>query len=90
MLAWVPTQAAARPNFPAAVVALPSIAASMPAAPERIWRWSCPLRRDRMAVTMKTTLSFDRYEGRFAVLLTDEGQQIDFPKELAPKGSQAR
>ena len=38
-----------------------------------------------MAVTMKTTLSFDRYEGRFAVLLTDEGQQIDFPKELLPK-----
>ncbi len=38
-----------------------------------------------MAVTMKTTLSFDRYEGRFAVLLTDEGQQIDFPKDLLPK-----
>jgi len=34
---------------------------------------------------MKTTLSFDRYEGRFAVLLTDEGQQIDFPKDLLPK-----
>jgi hypothetical protein len=34
---------------------------------------------------MKTTLSFDRWEGRFAVLLTDEGQQIDFPKELLPK-----
>ena len=40
-----------------------------------------------MAVTMNTTLSFDRYEGRFAVLLTDEGQQIDFPKELLPKGA---
>ena len=38
-----------------------------------------------MPVTMKTTLSFDRWEGRFAVLLTDEGQQIDFPKELLPK-----
>jgi hypothetical protein len=34
---------------------------------------------------MKTTLSFDRCEGRLAVLLTDEGQQIDFPKELLPK-----
>ncbi len=40
-----------------------------------------------MAVIMNTTLSFDRYEGRFAVLLTDEGQQIDFPKELLPKGA---
>ncbi len=38
-----------------------------------------------MAVIMKTTLSFDRWEGRFAVLLADEGQQIDFPKELLPK-----
>ncbi len=35
---------------------------------------------------MKLSLSFDRYEGRFAVLLTDEGQQVDFPKELLPKG----
>jgi len=34
---------------------------------------------------MKIALSFDRYEGRFVVLLTDEGQQIDFPKELLPK-----
>ena len=34
---------------------------------------------------MKTTLSFDRCEGRLAVLLTDEGQQIHFPKELLPK-----
>ena len=36
---------------------------------------------------MKTTLSFDRCEGRFAVLLTDAGEQIDFPKELLPKGA---
>ena len=32
-------------------------------------------------------LSFDHYEGRFAVLLTDDGQQVDFPKELLPKGA---
>jgi len=38
-----------------------------------------------MAVTMKITLSFDRWEGRFAILLADEGQQIDFPRELLPK-----
>jgi hypothetical protein len=36
---------------------------------------------------MKFTLSFDRYEGRFAVLLTDDGTQLDFPKELLPKGA---
>jgi hypothetical protein len=35
---------------------------------------------------MKLSLSFDRYEGRFAVLVTDEGQ-VDFPKELLPKGA---
>ena len=34
---------------------------------------------------MKLTLSFDRVEGRFGVLVTDDGQQIDFPKELLPK-----
>ena len=32
-------------------------------------------------------LSFDRYEGRFALLLTEDGQQVDFPKELLPKGA---
>ena len=36
---------------------------------------------------MKFTLSFDRYEGRIAVLLTDDGRQVDFPKELLPKGA---
>ena len=36
---------------------------------------------------MKLTLSFDRFEGRFAVLLTDDGKQVDFPKELLPKGA---
>ena len=36
---------------------------------------------------MKLTLSFDRYEGRFAVLLTDDGRQVDFPKDLLPKGA---
>jgi hypothetical protein len=36
---------------------------------------------------MKVSLSFDRYEGRFAVLLTEDGRQVDFPKELLPKGA---
>jgi hypothetical protein len=36
---------------------------------------------------MNFTLSFDRWEGKFAVLLTDEGQPLDFPKELLPKGA---
>jgi hypothetical protein len=34
-------------------------------------------------------LSIDRFEGRkkeIAVLLTDDGTQIDFPKRLLPKG----
>ncbi|MEI8374170.1 MAG: DUF3006 domain-containing protein [Planctomycetota bacterium] len=36
---------------------------------------------------MKLSLSFDRYEGKIAVLLTDDGRQVDFPKELLPKGA---
>jgi hypothetical protein len=36
---------------------------------------------------MKASLSFDRYEGRFAVLLTEDGRQVDFPEELLPKGA---
>ena len=36
---------------------------------------------------MKNTLSFDRLEGAFAVLLTDDGAQIDFPKGSLPKGA---
>ncbi len=36
---------------------------------------------------MKVSLSFDRYEGRLAVLLTEDGEQINFPKELLPKGA---
>ena len=36
---------------------------------------------------MKLSLSFDRYEGRFAILLMEDGQQVDFPKELLPKGA---
>lgn len=36
---------------------------------------------------MILSLSFDRYEGRFAVLLTEDGRQVDFPKELLPKGA---
>ena len=38
---------------------------------------------------MKLSLSFDRYEGRFAVLLTEDGRQVDFPKEFLPKGTTA-
>ena len=41
---------------------------------------------------MKLRLSIDRFEGerkRTAVLLTDRGIQIDFPKALLPKGSRA-
>jgi hypothetical protein len=37
-------------------------------------------------------LSIDRFEGdkkRIAVLLTDDGTQIDFPKVLLPKGAKA-
>ena len=36
---------------------------------------------------MKLSLSFDRYEGRFAVLVTEDDQQVNFPKELLPKGA---
>jgi len=36
---------------------------------------------------MKLSLSFDRYEGNIAVLLIDDGRQVDFPKELLPKGA---
>ena len=38
---------------------------------------------------MRLSLSFDRYEGHFAILLTEEGQQVDFPKELLPKGTKS-
>jgi hypothetical protein len=41
---------------------------------------------------LKTRLSIDRFEGdkkQIAVLLTDDGDQINFPKALLPKGSKA-
>ena len=38
---------------------------------------------------MKVELSLDRFEGKLAVLLTDDGRQIDFPKSLLPKGVKA-
>jgi Protein of unknown function (DUF3006) len=41
-------------------------------------------------VTIRLTI--DRFEGdmkQFAVLLTDDGDQINFPKGLLPKGSMA-
>lgn len=36
---------------------------------------------------MKISLSFDRDEDGFAVLLTDDGKQIEFPKAMLPKGA---
>jgi hypothetical protein len=41
---------------------------------------------------LKTHLSIDRFEGdkkQIAVLLTDDGDQNNFPKDLLPKGSKA-
>jgi Protein of unknown function (DUF3006) len=40
----------------------------------------------------KTRLSIDRFEGdkkQVAVLLTDDGTQVNFPKTLLPKGVRA-
>jgi Protein of unknown function (DUF3006) len=42
--------------------------------------------------TVKFQLSLDRFEGdkqQVAVLLTDDGDQINFPKGLLPKGLKA-
>jgi hypothetical protein len=37
---------------------------------------------------MKIQLCIDRIEGKgIAVLLTDDGEQIDFPRKLLPKGA---
>lgn len=38
---------------------------------------------------MKHSLSLDRFEGNLAVLLTDDGDQINVPKAMLPKGSKA-
>jgi Protein of unknown function (DUF3006) len=41
---------------------------------------------------VNTRLAIDRFEGdkkQVAVLLTDDGTQINFPKALLPKGSRA-
>ncbi len=41
---------------------------------------------------MKVTLHVDRFEGpkkEIAVLLTDDDEQIDFPRSLLPKGVKA-
>ena len=41
---------------------------------------------------MRVCLTIDRFEGsrkKVAVLLTDDGDQIDVPKKLLPKGSKA-
>jgi hypothetical protein len=41
---------------------------------------------------LKTRVTIDRFEGarkRIAVLLTDDGTQINFPKTLLPRGVKA-
>ncbi len=38
---------------------------------------------------MKLQLSIDRFEGKLAVLLTDDGRQVNFPRDLLPAGCQA-
>ena len=38
---------------------------------------------------MKVELSVDRFEGEIAVLVSDDGDQIDFPRSLLPKGVKA-
>jgi hypothetical protein len=38
---------------------------------------------------VKVRLSIDRFEGDIAVLLTDDGHQINVPKTLLPKGVRA-
>ncbi len=38
---------------------------------------------------MKITLSIDRYEGDLAVLVTEDGRQIEFPRDLLPEGAKA-
>lgn len=38
---------------------------------------------------MKLSLSIDRFEGKLAVLLADDGTLIDFPRKLLPKGAKA-
>lgn len=39
---------------------------------------------------MKVRLSVDRFEGKdYAVLLTDDGRQINFPRTLLPRGNKA-
>ncbi|MHC5540405.1 DUF3006 domain-containing protein [Singulisphaera rosea] len=38
---------------------------------------------------MKHSLSIDRFEGTLAVLLTEDGDQINVPKSMLPKGSKA-
>jgi hypothetical protein len=49
-----------------------------------------PIRQGARA--LKTRLTIDRFEGdrkQVAVLLTDDGTQINFPKALLPKGVRA-
>lgn len=41
---------------------------------------------------MRVELSIDRFEGKrreIAVLLTDDGRQINFPRDLLPRGTKA-
>lgn len=50
----------------------------------------CISRLEMGAGAMKTSLAVDRFEGdgqQIAVLLTDDGTQINFPRTLLPKSS---
>ena len=38
---------------------------------------------------MSLRLSVDRYEGDIAVLVTDDGRQVEFPGDLLPAGTKA-
>jgi hypothetical protein len=43
-------------------------------------------------VTTRLSLSIDRFEGdkkEIAVLVTDDGQQINFPKKMLPRGAKS-
>jgi hypothetical protein len=49
-------------------------------------------RHEHGASVLKISLTIDRFEGRnksIAVLLTDDGDQINFPRKLLPKGVKA-
>jgi Protein of unknown function (DUF3006) len=55
-------------------------------------RWSSGLIDPARSYQLEIHLSIDRFEGdmkQIAVLLTDDGTAINFPKALLPKGARA-